>query len=68
MAKSKSVECQAYSLLNQISDQMAEAQDDVVKFEKGNKAAGRRIRKNMQNIKKLAQEVRVDISNAVKEM
>ena len=35
---------------------------DVQKFYgKGNKAAGTRIRKAMQDLKKLAQEVRVDV-------
>lgn len=38
--------------------------DDFEKFfVKGNKAAGARIRKVMQEIKKLAQEVRVDVQS-----
>jgi len=37
---------------------------DVNKFyEKGNKAAGTRVRKAMQDVKKLAQELRVDIQS-----
>jgi hypothetical protein len=30
-------------------------------YDKGNKAAGRRVRKAMQEIKKMAQDIRVDI-------
>ena len=42
--------------------------DDLDKFNDGNKSAGTRIRKTMQNIKNLAQQVRVEvqeINNAV---
>ncbi|MGE5609656.1 MAG: histone H1 [Bacillota bacterium] len=35
-----------------------EAEDDVAKAEGGNKAAGTRVRKKMQEIKSAAQEVR----------
>ncbi len=38
-----------------------EAEDDVAKAEGGNKAAGTRVRKAMQDIKNAAQEVRVKI-------
>ena len=38
-----------------------EAADDVQKAEGGNKAAGTRVRKHMQNIKAAAQDVRVAI-------
>ena len=34
-------------------------------YGKGNKAAGRRIRKAMQEMKGLAQEVRVDVQNRI---
>lgn len=37
---------------------VAEAEDDVAKAEGGNKAAGTRVRKKMQDIKSAAQEVR----------
>jgi hypothetical protein len=41
--------------------------DDVAKFdEKGNKAAGTRVRQGLQEIKKLAQEIRLEISAAKK--
>jgi len=40
------------------------AKIDMTKFvEKGNSAAGTRVRKFMQELKNLAQEVRVDIQN-----
>jgi hypothetical protein len=38
-----------------------DAADDVAKADGGNKAAGTRVRKAMQEIKKTAQEVRVGI-------
>lgn len=40
-----------------------EVQEDVTKFyEKGNNSAGTRVRKSMQELKNLAQELRMDIS------
>ena len=42
---------------------VASMSEDVSKFyEKGNKAAGVRIRKVLQDVKTLAQEIRKDIS------
>lgn len=38
------------------------AQTEGAKFDKGNKAAGTRVRGAMQEIKKLAQEVRESVS------
>jgi hypothetical protein len=37
------------------------AEADVIKAEGGNKAAGTRVRKAMQDIKKVAQEVRIKV-------
>lgn len=37
---------------------IADAEEDVLKFEGGNKAAGTRVRKSMQDIKAAAQEIR----------
>ena len=34
---------------------------DIEKFEDGNKSAGTRIRKNMQTVKNLAQQIRVEV-------
>jgi len=50
-------------LLDQMNEILANIQDDVTKFdEKGNKAAGTRVRKAMQEMKAIAQEVRVYVS------
>ena len=46
---------QEYEQLKQL---VIEAADDVAKAEGGNKAAGTRVRKKMQEIKAAAQEVR----------
>jgi hypothetical protein len=40
---------------------VTEAEDDVRKADGGNKAAGTRVRKKMQEIKQAAQQVRVKI-------
>jgi hypothetical protein len=40
---------------------IVEAEEDVAKFEGGNKAAGTRVRKKMQDIKNTAQDVRKKI-------
>lgn len=47
---------------------MESVESDYEKFnEKGVKAAGVRVRKVMQDIKKIAQEIRVEVSNRKKE-
>jgi len=54
-------------LLKQIQETLDSIQEDATKFnEKGNKAAGTRVRKGMQTIKALAQDVRVAVSEANK--
>jgi hypothetical protein len=49
---------QEYETLKRL---VAEAEDDLQKAEGGNKAAGTRVRKKMQDIKSAAQEVRQKI-------
>jgi hypothetical protein len=49
---------EAYDRLRRLID---EAADDVAKCEGGNKAAGTRVRKAMQDIKAAAQDVRKDV-------
>lgn len=49
---------EAYERLKRLIE---EAADDIQKAEGGNKAAGTRVRKHMQNIKAAAQDVRVAI-------
>jgi hypothetical protein len=43
---------------DQLKQLVVEAEEDVKKAEGGNKAAGTRVRKSMQDIKNAAQEVR----------
>ena len=46
----------------EIKKLIQEVEDDVTKFyEKGNKSAAVRIRKTMQDVKNLAQEIRVHV-------
>jgi hypothetical protein len=49
---------------NRIKEVMDAAEADIAKFvEKGNKTAGTRIRQAMQEVKKLAQQVRLDVQD-----
>ena len=49
----------------EIKNLVAAAEADVVKVaEKGNKAAGTRVRQAMQELKKLAQQVRVEVQDS----
>lgn len=49
----------------QIKDLVLSAEADFEKFYvKGNKAAGTRVRKAMQDMKELAQEIRVDVQSS----
>ena len=47
--------------VDKIQEVLDEVQADVNKFENGNKSAGTRVRKAMQEIKKLAQGVRSEV-------
>jgi len=50
-------------MYNQMVELLNEVEGDVQKYyDKGNKAAGTRIRKAMQSLKTLAQDQRVEIS------
>ncbi len=49
---------QEYDMLKEM---VVAAEDDVIKAEGGNKAAGTRVRKTMQEIKQAAQQVRIKI-------
>ena len=48
-------------LLETMEEQFNIAAEDSVKFIQGNNSAGTRVRKAMQNIKDLAQRVRVEV-------
>ncbi|MEX0594448.1 MAG: histone H1 [Balneolaceae bacterium] len=50
------------SRLEQIKALMSELEPEMEKFyDKGNKAAGTRARKQLQDLKKLSQEIRLEI-------
>ena len=55
----------SFNSLNRTFDELQNAindcQTDVTKFVEGNNSAGTRVRKAMQTIKSLAQEVRVEV-------
>ena len=44
-----------------MQDMIKEGEVDLVKFESGNNSAGTRVRKNMQAIKNMAQEIRLEV-------
>ena len=47
--------------LEQVVQQLTEAMSDAEKADSGNKAAGTRVRKQMQELKRLAQDLRLDV-------
>lgn len=50
--------------IEQIRSMIAELEGDMDKFyEKGNKAAGTRARKQLQELKKVSQEIRLEIQD-----
>ena len=51
------------SLYDDLQDKINDCQSDVTKFIDGNNSAGTRVRKAMQTIKSLAQEVRVEVQD-----
>lgn len=46
---------------DRLKEIVASAEEDIIKADKGNKAAGTRVRKTMQDIKAAAQAVRVKV-------
>jgi hypothetical protein len=53
---------------NDLKTLITSLEDDATKFyEKDNKAAGVRLRKGLQEIKTLAQSLRIEVSNKNKE-
>ena len=48
-------------LFDEMQDLLNDSQNDVTKFCEGNNSAGTRVRKTMQAIKALAQEVRSEV-------
>ena len=51
------------SLFDNLQDVINDCQTDVTKFVDGNNSAGTRVRKAMQTVKSLAQEVRVEVQD-----
>ena len=48
---------------DQLQDIINDCQTDVTKFIEGNNSAGTRIRKAMQEVKKMAQAIRVEVQD-----
>ena len=51
------------TLFDDLQDTVNDCQTDLTKFVDGNNSAGTRVRKAMQTIKSLAQEVRVEVQD-----
>ena len=51
------------SLFDKLQDVINDCQTDVSKFVDGNNSAGTRVRKAMQKVKALAQEVRLEVQD-----
>jgi hypothetical protein len=54
---------QLNNLFDSLQDTINDCQSDVTKFVEGNNSAGTRVRKAMQVVKQLAQEVRVEVQD-----
>jgi hypothetical protein len=52
--------------LQKLIDEIELLKAEYEKFERGNKSAGTRARKCLQNIKKICQEIRIQIQDAKK--
>tara|TARA_R100001460_G_scaffold43100_1_gene79328 strand:- start:486 stop:680 length:195 start_codon:yes stop_codon:yes gene_type:complete len=50
-------------LFDDLQDKINDCQSDVTKFVEGNNSAGTRVRKAMQAVKALAQEVRLEVQH-----
>ena len=51
------------SLFDDLQDAVNDCQTDVTKFVEGNNSAGTRVRKAMQVVKQLAQDIRVEVQD-----
>ena len=49
------------SLYDKLQDTINDCQSDVTKFVEGNNSAGTRVRKAMQEVKKIAQNIRTEV-------
>ena len=48
---------------DELQDAINDCQSDVTKFVEGNNSAGTRVRKAMQVVKQLAQDIRVEVQD-----
>ena len=51
------------SLYDDLQNIINDSQNDVTKFVEGNNSAGTRVRKAMQTVKSLAQDVRIEVQD-----
>ena len=51
------------STFDKLQDAINDCQTDVTKFVEGNNSAGTRVRKAMQVVKQLAQDIRVEVQD-----
>ena len=51
------------NLFDELQNAVNDCQTDVTKFVEGNNSAGTRVRKAMQTVKSLAQEVRTEVQD-----
>ena len=51
------------STFDQLQNAINDCQSDVTKFVEGNNSAGTRVRKAMQAVKSLAQDVRIEVQD-----
>lgn len=52
--------------IQSLLDEVEVLKSEYEKFERGNKSAGTRARKSLQNIKKIAQDLRIQIQDTKK--
>lgn len=52
-----------YNEFDELQNVINDCQSDVTKFIEGNNSAGTRVRKAMQMIKKMAQDIRVEVQD-----
>ena len=51
------------TLFDELQDTVNDCQTDLTKFVDGNNSAGTRVRKAMQAVKSLAQEIRIEVQD-----
>ena len=51
------------TIFDDLQDTINDCQSDITKFVEGNNSAGTRVRKAMQAVKSLAQEVRIEVQD-----